>query len=51
MPPALHEQLEAIARAENNHVSSVARRLLTLAIKREHAAHRDNPITKNRRAS
>lgn len=51
LPDELIEQLEAIARAENNSLSAVTRRLLTVAVKHEHAPSRDTPIPKNRRAS
>ena len=37
VPPALNDRLEAQARRENNHLSSVARRLLTEALDRADA--------------
>ena len=35
LPKELHQRLEDIARAENNKVSAVCRRLLTLAVSSE----------------
>ena len=37
VPLSLERRLQAVARKENNHVSSVTRRLLTAALDREEA--------------
>lgn len=39
VPVAMYQNLEAIAARENNNVSSVVRRLLTEAVKRELGSH------------